>query len=134
MSEIGYAAVVAVKLPDDRTTISFQLNFEIGASAAAINAELDKLIGCFERQASKQYAVSLEQQLEAKKRNLETQKDQIQQFQRTIEAAGNDTTRRVQNLPQVQTNLDNALTTYEKMQDEIKWTEAKIAEEKQKAA
>lgn len=131
MSEIGYACVVARKFTND-LSVSFQCNFPVGATPEAINAELDKLAQVLDRQQTVIDIPTLERQIKQEKANLETQGKSIADLTAKIEAGPNKELR-VQNITQMKTQRDNALTTYEAMRENIKRAEAHLEALKQAA-
>lgn len=136
--EIGYAYVVATTLEATGTTVSFQGNFAKGIAAADMNVELDKLTSVLERQRARADVPALKRQIENQRKNLDSQKEQIQVFHRTLEEAkGEDravTGRKVTNIPAIETNYQNALVTYERMREEISRAEEALANLEKKAA
>lgn len=87
---LGYAVVLAAEL-GDKTSLSMQFNFEVGASAEAMNKELDKLTAVFERQKARAEVPRLEQYLKAQKLILTNIEDDLrrgQEKQATLEQRG----------------------------------------------
>ncbi len=77
---LGYAVVLAAEL-GDKTSLSMQFNFELGASAETMNKELDKLTAVFERQKARAEVPRLEQYLKAQKLILTNIEDDLRRGQ-----------------------------------------------------
>lgn len=133
LSQIGYAYVVAEQFPNQRT-ISFQGNFAIGTTKEEISAEMDKLAAVLDRQAMRIQIPNLKHTIEVKRRTLRTHEDQIKAFQTMIAESAHDTSKRNNQVPQVELNLKQALVTYEGLKQQIADDEKSLADLEQKAA
>lgn len=124
MTEIGYACVVARKFSND-LTVSFQLNFPVGAEPSSINDELDKLAKVLERQQVMIDIPALSRQIEKERENLDVSARMIQDLRSKIDAP-EDT--RVRNgaaqKAQLETQHTNAMSTYKQQKENLARAEA----------
>lgn len=136
MAEIGYGVVIAGKLPDD-TSISFQINFEVGTSTDAMNAEFDKLFSTIERRQARLACESIRQQIESMERSAKDQEDQIIVLKSAIDTVNTDrsSVRPGSNgEAQAKLNYNNAITTLQKHREKIAFAKSELAKMEQKAA
>lgn len=133
----GYAVVIAQNL-GDQCTLSFQFNFMHGATAADMNAELDKITGVFERQAARAGLKSKYDELKAQKLVAEVITDDIVRMQgqlANIAEAGKDANRRNPvNTQQITQNVEAQKEALKKTQRVVAELEKIIGDMEKKAA
>jgi hypothetical protein len=121
----GYLWNIAAGLGTERQ-MSISGNFSIGASAAEINAEVDKIISVVNRQQAKAAAIAVKQEIDSRAVQLKSAIDDLERIDKKAETKGGPTT-----LERGQ--REAAVVHVGKLQDDLKY-KTKVLEELQNEA